>query len=460
MSNVGLFCIVITLAAPGLALAQAPPPQAEASASQPAPPATTSEPLAGFSDGTAFLRSADGAFVLFPNGRLQVDYNAFGSKDPSPAPKPFLGFLDRRARAELAGWVGSWVFFNIAGDFAGGSAPIATDDYVALAPFGDLAILQAGQFDAPFTLENRTSDKYFDFMERSITVRAFAIPSNKELGAMVHGIAPSRLFYYSAGVFGGDGQNARNLDDNFDFMARAWVAPLALTAFEALRPITVGGSLWLGKRDKGAPFPAQTTQGGFVFLKPTWSVPGGMTGEVTNYELRQNGSLTAVAAELDVPIAHRYGVRSEYVHKEQGLASNAMGAGPAQLKGDSVYGQVWFWAIGDDKIVGAPGLQLPPRLKKISTTPPRLGLMLSARVERLEETISEAAGAAPLALANPVAGRTQVTCYELGATLWYSKRFRAMANYLLNHFGGDTPYVTNLKSKNEHELGLRLAIAL
>ena len=57
-----------------------------------------------------------------------------------------------------------------------------TDDYVALAPLKNLAILQVGQFDAPFTLENRTSDKYFDFMERSITVRAFGIPENKEIG--------------------------------------------------------------------------------------------------------------------------------------------------------------------------------------------------------------------------------------------------------------------------------------
>ena len=50
---------------------------------------------------------------------------------------------------------------------------------------------QVGQFDAPFTLENRTSDKYFDFMERSLAVRAFAVPNNKEDGIMLWGYLPA-----------------------------------------------------------------------------------------------------------------------------------------------------------------------------------------------------------------------------------------------------------------------------
>src|SRR6185369_8003149 len=127
------------------------PPVVITPAPEPTPaPATpvAGEPLAGFSDGTAFLRSADGEFVLLPSGRLQVDSYFFKSDLPvEKLPKP--GFLIRRARAEVAGWVGSWVFFNIAGDFAAGAPaganPVAqsnlatTDDFVALAPWGDKA---------------------------------------------------------------------------------------------------------------------------------------------------------------------------------------------------------------------------------------------------------------------------------------------------------------------------------
>jgi hypothetical protein len=438
------------------------------------PPAAVevpAEPLAGFTDGTAFLRSADNQFVLLPSGRLQVDGYFFKSDLPvTSLPKP--GFLIRRARAELGGWVGSWVYFNIAGDFAAGAPaganPVAqtnlntTDDYVTLAPWGDKAILQVGQFDAPFTLENRTSDKYFDFMERSITVRAFGIPSNKEQGLMLHGIHPDKLFYYSVALVNGDGQNFRNADRNYDVMGRAWVAPLALTDLDAVKAITVGGSGWYGKKNNTLPLAAQTTQGGFTFFKPSW--PSGMAK--TPYELHQSGILNAWAAELDAPIAHKFGVRGELVHKKQELASNnvtspagQLPGGRATLRGTSGYAELWYWAVGDDKIIGPAGLQLPPRLKKFGTTAPRSGLMLAARFEYLDESVTEAPQTAALNLGDPEApGHTKVTSFEFGANYWYSKRFRATFNYVFNHFGGNAGFVTALK--DEHEFLFRLGIAL
>ena len=63
-------------------------------------------------------------------------------------------------------------------------------------------------------------------------------------------------------------------------------------------------------------------------------------------------------------------------------------------------------------------------------------------------------------LASSAIGQTKVTSWELGVNYWISKRFRADANYILNHFGGDTPFINALKSKNEQELAFRFAIAL
>ena len=61
-------------------------------------------------------------------------------------------------------------------------------------------------------------------------------------------------------------------------------------------------------------------------------------------------------------------------------------------------------------------------------------------------------------------GETKVTSWQLGVTYWMSKRFRAMGNYTINHFGGDTSLVTGMgalaKDKNEQEFSFRLAIAL
>ena len=205
----------------------------------PAPPPPASEPvvlpggepLAGFSDGTAFLRSPDNDFVLFPNGRLQIDGYFFKTDNtkpeqhlPAPARAPRARRVDR-----------PWSSSPSQRDFAIGPPPAPAPVAPAnlhhrrlrrARPLGRSAILQVGQYDAPFTLENRTSDKYFDFMERSITVRAFGIPSNKEMGAMVHGYNDDRNFYYSLGVFNGDGQNFKNVDNKFDVMGRGWVAPL------------------------------------------------------------------------------------------------------------------------------------------------------------------------------------------------------------------------------------------
>src|SRR5262249_54961383 len=154
------------------------------------------------------------------------------------------------------------------------AAPVApaelatTDDYIGVAPFKTLAILQFGQYDAPFTLENRTSDKYFDFIERSVTVRAFGIPSNKDVGAMLTGYNDDSTFHYSVGVFNGDGQNFKNVDGFFDVMGRAWVAPFSFGGPDSLHDVAIGGSFWTGNRNNALPAFAQTTQANFTFWTP------------------------------------------------------------------------------------------------------------------------------------------------------------------------------------------------
>ena len=433
------------------------------------------DPLAGFSDGTAYLRSPDNTFVLLPNGRLQIDGLAFGRPtDDMPVPT----FVVRRARLEVSGWVGPWFFYSIAGDFAvgapAGADPVAqsalatTDDFIGVAPFGDRVVLQLGQFDAPFTLDNRTSDKYIDFMERSITARAFAVPSNKEIGAMVHGLPlANKSVYYSLGVFNGDGLNFRNVDENLDFIGRAWVAPFAFANVEGLNAITVGGSVWAGKRGaSGLALAAQTTQGGFRFGDPRWTLPDAKTPA----ELHQLGNLKAYAFELNIPVAHRFGFRFEYVRKQQALAEDDISAtaagklttlGSAQLDGWSAYGEAWGWVLGDDRIIGDPGLQMPTRLRKFKVATPRHGLMLAARLDNLKQTITTDTPA----LKDPSVGTIHVVSPELGVNYWYTKRFRATFNYGLNLLKGDTGTIKRAITRNgesaaEHEFMIRLGVAL
>jgi hypothetical protein len=126
-----------------------------------------------------------------------------------------------------------------------------------------------------------------------------------------------------------------------------------------------------------------------------------------------------------------------------------------------MYGQLWFWILGDDRIIGdVQGIQPYPRYKKFGIKPPQQGVMLTTRLEYLSEKLEQDADAAALMLSSPAIGMTKVTSWELGVNYWRSKRFRATFNYVLNHFGGDTSFIKGLKSKNEQEFLFRLGIAL
>jgi phosphate-selective porin len=467
--------------------AEAPPP------AEPPPPVAlpvlppvvlpvSAEPLAGISDGNAFLRSPGNEFILFPNGRLQVDTYLFHySGDENKAKIPNDTFLLRRARLELGGWVGSFVYFWLAGDFALGppaaAAPAApaniatTDDFVALAPWNNLAILQVGQFDAPFTLENRTSDKYFDFMERSITVRAFGIPDNKEMGAMLHGFNDDRNYYYSVAVLNGDGQNFKNADREFDWMGRAWVAPFSFTGDGPLHDVEIGGSLWTGDRENTLAPTSQTTQAGFTFLNfgQFNSTYNGAAN--TAMQMRQVGRMNAAAGEINVPIDHKYGVRSEFVWRhsplsEETIASNGAGTivQGVELKGYSFYGEAWIWLMGDDRIIGdQQGLEPFLRYKKFGVRPIQDGLMVAARYEHLDENVTADGTTATIVPDSPAFGKTIVDSGELGVNYWHSKRFRATFNYVVNHFGQASDANGTLKALTspwEQEFLFRLAVAL
>jgi phosphate-selective porin len=429
-----------------------------------AEPASTGTPLAGFSDQTAFLRSPDDMFQLFPSGRVQIDTHVFASDDKVPNDT----FLLRRTRVEARGWIAKMFYFHLGGDFAveppASADPVAqtnlaaTDEYISIAPWRDVVVLQIGQFDAPFTLENRTPDTETAFIERAQAVRALAVPQNKEQGAMLWGLLPDRLGYYSVGVLNGDGQNFQNVDESFDVMGRAWIAPFARSRFEALDSLSIGGSGWYGVRKKALPMYTETTTGGFAFWTPKWTVEG------TTNELHQDGTVKAWGLELCAPIAHKLELSAEYVNKRQQFnlvqtpAPAMPPSGRGSFEGYGVYGVVGYWLLGDGRIVGRPGLELPRRLDKFTVTSPRHGVMVGVRAEYLHENTSD--GSRTLLTGSSVAGTTTLRSVVFGVNYWRSNHLRASFNYANNHFSGTSAFVTGLPSHNESELLFRLAVAL
>jgi hypothetical protein len=418
----------------------------------------------GSRDGQLFLRTRGDDLVVLPAAWLQIN----GASLASPNPYTSYRSLDvGRARVDVAAWIYGQAYFSLSADFASSVSVRHTDNFVAMAPLGDLLILQLGQFDAPFTLENRTSDRYLDFADRGFSVRAFAIPENKDQGLMIHGLGAHA--YYSAAVLNGQGPDFTGIDSHVDLMARGWVAPFSFGGPEVLRAITVGGSLWTGDRSGGGglPFRAQLTQGGFNALDSSlWS----MTGSMNALALREEQRLNAAALELDAPFAHRVGVRLEWIAKKQPLAAfdvedpmQAKRLGGLTLSGWGGYAEVRGWVLGDDRILGrpaTPGVELPLRYEELAETSPRGGLMLAARIDYVDQTLtpSPAARAAGLGFASQ--GTTKVTAVMLGATYWYTRRARLTLNYVFNHLDGATPILLGLDSRDDREILLRMALAL
>jgi Phosphate-selective porin O and P len=420
------------------------------------------DPLIGFAGERAFVRSPDNEIVLFPSFRLQVGGAYFPRSDPKS------GFSLRRARLELQGWLGPMFYFDVGGDVAATSdlalppGASSADAYVAFAPAGDLFIAQLGQFDTPFTLENRTLESYTPFIERSLAVRALAAPRNKDLGLMIHGADDARTLYYSAGVFNGDGPGQLNADNQVDVIGRVVVSPLARTSFETLAGLSLGGSIWYGQHLAGAALPTQTTPGGFVVFAPAWT-----SGQVTplSLDLDERGRSLAFAGELSLPIGHELGLRAELVYKKQDLAEDHVAAdgstiatlGRANLTGLAGYAEAWVWLEGDDRQLPTPGLQLPTHLARVAAPSTQHGLQLVARAELLKEDLTSTQPT----LGDPNLATTRVVEALAGLNYWYGRRVRASFNYVVTVTSGTSENVKTLVTEGwEHEALMLLGMTL
>jgi len=462
LAAVGACAIALTATARAEAEADDGRPGADAAAQAPSPaPAAGPLPAVGFTD-RIFIRTPGDEVVLFPDVRLQVDGAAF------PRQTPKSGAYIRRARVGLAGWLGGIAYFDVAVDLTpapadpGTVAPAALsppDDYLALVPLGDRLILQAGQFDVPFTLENRTSDAYTDFIERSMAVRLLGAPRNKDVGGMAAGLVGD-FFYYSVGLFDGEGAgNFRNLDNQPDAIGRIVAAPFGF------RHLAIGGSGWYGRHVLGPEFSLQATPGGVTFFNPRWVTNQTMP---TTIELRENGTSMAFAGELNLPVSSRLGVRAEGVYRNQQLAEadvSLLPAGPilpagaATLSGLAVYGELWFWILGDDRLLPVPGLELPARLGRPGEARPLDdGLMVAVRGEVLKEDLTSNAAY----LGDPNRATTRVISGTLGLNYWRGSLVRLSINYVANYWSGTSENIKILQAMGalEHELLLRFAMCL
>ena len=421
---------------------------------------------AGYAQDSFFLRSDDDNFVLIPSGRLQMDF--LGYQGAGNAKEPFNSFFPRRARLETFGTLMKHFDFQLGAEFTSAAAPLATDDYINI-NYTPYANVEIGQFDAPFTMENRTSDKYTDMQERSVAVRGFAFPENKAVGGMIWGQPVAKWAYWSLGLFNGEGQNGFTHHSNsFETMGRAWVAPFGLASFKPLSNVWVGGSFLAGNvgwsNTSQLDHLSFSDTGRFIFFTPTFTAPtpaGGAALPANNVHMGAFGAQTKWALELNAPVGPVV-LKSEYIHvdentRELDTAAKSAVVRKGNLNGDAFYVRASFFVFGDPLINGLGGTQLPPHLIG-DLRPNKTGDALQLVAEFDHINFDYLASDLATTASDGLVGNYGLDVLGVGANYWLTKRVRLTSNFLYNIYSGRTAHP--LAGSNSYEITGRVALAL
>lgn len=406
-----------------------------------------------------YAESSDHELYLTLSGRVHIDGYAFAGPGVKDYQRPDadgkgraigtglkgnLGF--RRFILEVGGSYKEKWFFWLGGNFAQStldfnqnpqSSAMVYDGYVGY-EVDPLLRFQIGQFNTPFTMENVTSSRWLDLMERSLTVRTLGAPYNKDLGLMAWGTAPSGIFDYQLGVFGGDGMNRPSVDNRVDVVGRALVRPLS-NREDALGKLHVGGSFRYGRRDPDYVFydaPAMTTPGGYAYWSPVYG-----KGATETHVVPANQQFAA-AAELYVPL-DKVDLRGEFVYLNEGRREafvNALWDNEryGRMKGFGGYAQLSVWLIGSPRVNGPPGTYPVIKAPKTAGAPSPSGLQLAIRGEMIRLNYDSNDGTPTLekGFLDKDTNKISVNAYQAALTYWATKHVRITAEYSLYQFPG------------------------
>ncbi|MEI9934919.1 MAG: porin [Ferruginibacter sp.] len=189
---------------------------------------------------TLFPTTSFGKLLI--DGYTQVRYQNFQNQKVTPAD----GFDVRRVRLDFTGTIGTKFDYRAQIDF-GGTAITPLDLYIVYKPFKDYLKFTAGQFYVPFSLENVSSDKSLELIDRSQVVNALVArkgdasnnlvdsignQNGRDVGIQASGsVIPfegRNLVDYYLGVFNGDGINVADNNKQRDISTRIVVHPFKI----------------------------------------------------------------------------------------------------------------------------------------------------------------------------------------------------------------------------------------
>jgi phosphate-selective porin len=411
-----------------------------------------------YSDGTFFLRSANDNLLIATGGRAHIDTYTFAGPNVSDYRRgngSALGtyMFFRRFVLETGGIIRKHWFYWLGGNFAATGVDQnqavlnpgnVYDGFIGYQANPHLQVY-VGQYNIPVTMENVTSSRWPDFMERALNVRTIAAPYNKDLGVLFwgatrEGAAP---FEYQVGVFGGDGMNRPNVDTRFDGMARMLVRPLAGRK-GALERFHIGVSGRYGSRDGSAvnyDAPTLSTPGGYAFWSPVYT-----TADKTEVHIIPSGTQAVAAGEFYLPF-ERIDVKSEFVYAYEEMREAASTARKATLRQGALEGwggyvQLSAWPLGKPRVNGNPagryfGLRPP---KDRGAEAPH-GLQLVARAETMQYQYDGNRRSPSIADGEISATTTNIRAFsfQFATTYWATKHIRLTGEYSLYSFPGNPP---------------------
>ncbi len=333
--------------------------------------------------------------------------------------------------------------------------------------------LMIGQYQTPFSMENRTSEGLTPWMERNVAIRGFVVPGLKETGITAWGALPRDVFVYEVGVFGGDGQNRPQVDNQVDWIGRVYTRPFA-PGGGLLEKAQIGVSARHGDRDPtkvGYDYPTITTGQGFTLWDPTYTDSQGRLIHVI-----PSGAQNQIGGELRIPIAYA-DVRGEayWVDNHTREAVDGFQLTNTERIG-RVHGVGWYvqlscWPLGDPWVGGEPGITRPRHLNIDAPFQIKKGLEVLAIAAGIDARY-DGASRGGVADKNTPSGDVTIYEYGFGASYWLTRFFRAQINYIVYHTPGsgtseNQAVVPGNAGKTPkagpdvlHELGARLAVQL
>ena len=141
--------------------------------------------------------------------------------------RPLSQFDVTRLRVTLSGGVyRPWFRYLFQFEFSrtGGEADSKIKDAILeVRPTGRSFRFQAGQFKAPFGLQQLNSSGRLQFVDRAITDAKFN--PGRDMGAMFSGTLRNRVFGYDIGVFNGSGESVRQNNRSHLWAGRVFFDP-------------------------------------------------------------------------------------------------------------------------------------------------------------------------------------------------------------------------------------------